>query len=74
MKRPRKLLKAYGQLADVVFAALPPKHSNVQLARLRHCKQECSYCFPHGFETRNSTLSNCQRSWKRFRRTQWKPC
>lgn len=74
MKRPRQLLKAYGQLTDFAFAALPPKHSNVQLARLRYCKKECSFCFPHGFEVSNSTSNNRQRSWKRFRRTQWKPC
>ncbi|MGI4875063.1 MAG: hypothetical protein ACRYFX_28245 [Janthinobacterium lividum] len=72
MKRLNKLKQAFGWDDSRDFAVLPPKFSNIQIARIFYCKHECTYCFPHGWETRNSTLSNCQRSWKRFRRTQWK--
>lgn len=73
MKRLNKLRQAFGSLDASPLAALPPKFSNVQVARIFHCKKECCFCFPHGFETHNATVDNCQRNWKRFRRTQWKP-
>ncbi|MDO7876688.1 hypothetical protein Q5H93_18225 [Hymenobacter sp. ASUV-10] len=72
MKRVKQLEKAFGHEANEAFVAFPPKVSNVQLARTVSCKKECSFCFPHGFETSNSTIMNRQRNWKRFRATQWK--
>ncbi|OUJ72464.1 hypothetical protein BXP70_18045 [Hymenobacter crusticola] len=72
MKRVKQLIKSFGILAERPFAALPTKISNVQVARVTHCKNECPFCFPHGVETSNATILNRQRSWKRFRKTQWK--
>jgi hypothetical protein len=72
MKRVKQLKKAFGTVGNGLLVDFPAKISNVQIARTIHCKKECSFCFPHGWETHNSTVANQQRSWKRFRRSQWK--
>ena len=72
MKRVKQLKKAYGTVRNGTLVDFPAKTSNVQLARTIYCKQECTNCFPHGWETHNSTVANRQRSWKRFRHSQWK--
>ena len=71
MKREQQFEKAFG-LNEFGVADMPKKVSNMQISRLVYCKKECSYCFPHGWETSNSTLKNNQRSWKQFRKTRWK--
>jgi hypothetical protein len=71
MKRKKQLEKAFG-LNEWGVADIPTKQSNVQIACLIYCKKECTYCFPHGWEVTNSTVSNRQRNWKKFRKTRWK--
>jgi hypothetical protein len=57
------------------MADYPVKISGIQLSRLLYGNaMGCSRCFPHGYETINSTIVNRQRSWKKFRKTQWKRC
>lgn|GEM_PF-469029 len=53
---------------------LPAKISNVILARLEHAADRggCGYCFPHRFETTNATCKKNRRSWKNYRKTQYK--
>jgi hypothetical protein len=72
MKRVKQLKKAYGTVENGTLVDFPAKTSNVQVARTIHCKKQCTYCFPHGCETHNSTVANQQRSWKRFRQNQWR--
>jgi hypothetical protein len=51
----------------------PRKMSNVKLARLAHAdERDCSWCFPPGWETSNSTMSKNRRSWKNHRKTQFR--
>ena len=72
MKNLKKLKKALGkdEMGNISF---PIKMSNVQFSRILHGNDGgCSWCFPHGWETSNSTLRNNQRNWKKFRKTQWK--
>ncbi|XZF14538.1 hypothetical protein ACTHGU_00225 [Chitinophagaceae bacterium MMS25-I14] len=68
----KKLQKAFG-LDEHGMTAFPYRISNVQYARILFGEERgCSYCFPHGYETTNSTISKYQRSWKKYRPTQWK--
>lgn len=72
MNRLKQMQKAFG-VDEFVHFNFPIKISNVRLARLLYGnKSGCSYCFPHGYETVNSTVANRQRNWKRFRKTKWK--
>ncbi|MBO0356370.1 hypothetical protein J0X19_00295 [Hymenobacter sp. BT186] len=74
MKRVKKLKQAFGTVEEGHFAAFPVKFSNVQVSRVIFGNTRgCAYCFPHGPETSNATLAKQQRSWKHYRRTQWKP-
>jgi hypothetical protein len=60
---------------DYGFSIIPPKYSNIEMSRLRAIIEDnsvCSFCFPHGFETKNSHIRNRQRSWKEFRKNQYK--
>jgi hypothetical protein len=54
------------------FVDLPGQVSNIVIARIFATKKECGYCFPHGFETHNATASKNFRSWKHYRRTQYR--
>ena len=72
MKTQKQLRKAFG-INEFGLVDFPTKASNVQIARVAYGNQRgCSWCFPHGWETTNSTVANRQRSWKRFRRRRWK--
>jgi len=71
MKRQKQVRKAFG-MNEFGFIAIPARFSNVQVARMIHCKKECSFDFPHGFDTIKSTIANRQKNWKRFRKTRWK--
>jgi hypothetical protein len=72
MKRKKNVADAFGR-NEFGIIDLPIKFSNVQMSRLLLGEiMGCSYCFPHGIETSNSTYSNKQRSWKKHRKTKWK--
>jgi hypothetical protein len=72
MNRKKQMQKAFG-VDEFGHFNFPIKISNVRLARLMYGnKSGCSYCFPHGYETVNSTVANRQRNWKRFRKIKWK--
>lgn len=72
MKAQKRMRAAFGK-NEIGQADLPVKISNVQIARLIiGDKSGCSRCFPHGFEVSNSTISNNQRNWKRYRMTRWR--
>ena len=72
MNKKKQMQKAFG-VDEFDYFNFPIKISNVRLARLLYGnKSGCSYCFPHGYETVNSTVANRQRNWKKFRKTKWK--
>jgi hypothetical protein len=53
---------------------LTPKMGSAAAARIDHVHDRggCSYSFPHGRETTNSTASKNERSWKRSRKTAYR--
>ncbi len=65
----KKLFKKFGRnkfnLPDI-----PEKISNVKISRILNAT--CTYCFPHGIEENNSHLRNRQRTWKKYRKKQYK--
>jgi hypothetical protein len=76
----RQIKKSYGNLRraygvnDYGFADLPTKVSGTTISRLLVGQwMGCTWCFPHGWEVINSTGSKRQRSWKKYRKTQWRP-
>lgn len=51
----------------------PKKIGSVKLSRIVHGEERgCSYCFPHGIETENSTRGKNRRSWKNNRKTKYR--
>lgn len=54
---------------------LPTKMGSAAAARIDHVHDRggCSYCFPHGPETTNSSTSKQGRNWKRSRKTAYRP-
>lgn len=72
-RKAKRLLKAFGK-DDFGIAALPRKIGNVRISRIHNFDKVggCTYCFPHGFECTNSTLSKRIRNWKQYRKTRWK--
>lgn len=71
-KSRKKLERAFGK-NEFGEIEVPKRFSNVQAARILYGEQRgCSRCFPHGWETDNSTINNRQRNWKRFRKYQCK--
>jgi hypothetical protein len=72
MKRQKQMQKAFG-INEFGLVDFPVEISNVQVSRIVYGNERgCSWCFPHGWETDNSTVSNRQRNWKRFRKKRWK--
>lgn len=68
----KSLTKAFG-LNEFGIVDIPKKISNVKVSRFLHGEERgCTYCFPHGIETNNSTEKNKQRSWKKSRKTKYK--
>lgn len=68
----KKMQKAFG-LNEFEEIDFPWKISNTKIARLDIGNQMgCIWCFPHGYETLNSTFSKNRRNWKYHRRTQYK--
>ncbi len=73
-KNEFRLKKAFGYyypgLVDI-----PKKYNNVRISRFQNYTKTggCNYCFPHGRETYNSTMSKeHNKNWKKFRKTRWK--
>lgn len=73
MRRYKQYRKAFG-VDEFGFPMIPKKYSNVRVSRLKNFEKVggCSYCFPHGFECTNSTVDNIQKSWKNYRKKQYK--
>lgn len=72
MQEKNIFIKAFGfnEFGAVDF---PMKFSNVKISRLEFGnKMGCSWCFPHGYETSNSTLQKNRRNWKYYRRKQYR--
>jgi len=66
------LARRFGVMEDGMVD-LPVKISNVRISRiLAEHRGECGYCFPHGFENSNSRWKKDIRSWKRYRKTQYR--
>ncbi len=73
-KKNFRLKKAFGCYYPGVVD-IPQKFNNVRISRIQNFIEVggCCYCFPHGRETINSTMSKRRnRNWKRFRKTRWK--
>jgi hypothetical protein len=69
----KKLFKYAFGLNEYEFVDFPCKFSNIKIARLVYGNlMGCSWCFPHGWETSNSRISKNRRSWKYYRKRQWK--
>ena len=72
MKEKRGFVKAFGK-NELGLVDFPKKISNVKISRLKFGKlRGCSWCFPHGWETTNATISKNKRSWKFYRKNQYK--
>jgi hypothetical protein len=67
------LRRAFG-LDELGIIIPPSKISNIKLSRIEHAKDRggCTLCYPHGPETTNSTDRKNKRSWKHYRRTQYR--
>lgn len=73
MKREKVLKKVFGE-DEFGFPDLPKKISGTKISRvILGDESGCSFCFPHGIETKNGRRS-CRYSkcWKRNRKTQYK--
>ncbi|MFK7969228.1 MAG: phosphate ABC transporter substrate-binding protein [Bacteroidia bacterium] len=72
-KDKRVFIKAFGE-NEHGMADFPVKISNIQVSRMEFGnRMGCSYCFPHGYETVNATVSKNTRNWKNHRKNQYKP-
>lgn len=72
MKRETRLIKAFGK-NEADFGDVPKKVSGITISRIIIGEESgCSRCFPHGYETINATIKKRYRSWKKYRRKQWK--
>ncbi|WP_445946225.1 hypothetical protein [Shewanella sp.] len=72
MKKEGRLIRFYGT-SHAGLAALPHKISGRQISRI--CVGEemgCAHCFPHGIDTINNYQTKEQRSWKKYRKSQWR--
>jgi hypothetical protein len=72
--KSRKTLNlAFGE-DEARIPAIPAKVGSRRVSGLLCCRARggCSYCFPHGFETTNSTQSKKRRSWKHYRKTRFR--
>lgn len=72
MKKGKTIKRMFGT-DEYGFEMIPAKISNIRVARIQFGDERgCSYCFPHGWETSNSTrFTNAQRSWKKYRKAQF---
>lgn len=66
------LIEVFGK-TDGNLPDLPEKVGNVKVARVLHGDaMGCSWCFPHGFESGNATWNKNRRSWKHYRKHQYR--
>lgn len=73
-KNKRLIEQAYG-LNEYGLLDSPVKVGNVRISRLIMGRGSgCLYCFPHEHECYNNTFTKNlhDKSWKRYRRHQWK--
>ena len=73
-KKEFRLKKAFG-CYNPGLVDIPRKFNNVRISRIQNYIEMggCQYCFPHGRETSNSTISKQRnKNWKRYRKTRWK--
>lgn len=53
---------------------VPSRRGSAFISRLSNgAAMGCTWCFPHGWETRNATLMKDYRCWKRYRKKQYRP-
>jgi len=72
MKEKKVFGRAYG-LNEFGVVDFPNKISNVKISRLEFGDiMGCSWCFPHGFETINSTIFKNKKKWKFTRQKQYR--
>ena len=72
MKEKKIFIKAFG-LNELGYVDFPRKISNVKIARIELGEiMGCSWCFPHGFETINSSYYKHRKNWKFHRKKQFK--
>lgn len=72
MKREYRLIKAFGK-NKAGMADITGKVSGVKITRIIMGDDiGCSFCFPHGHDTINSSISNRQHNWKKQRKNQWR--
>lgn len=72
MKEKKVFIKAFG-LNEFGYLDVPRKMSNVKIERLELGElMGCSWCFPHGFETTNASCFKNRKSWKFYRKKQYK--
>lgn len=73
MKYRKRFVKAFG-LTDERQVDFPSKISNTRVSRIQNYLRMggCRYCFPHGVETTNSTVSKNTKNWKKHRRHQYR--
>lgn len=72
MKKFKRQKQTFG-INEHNLIDFPKKISGTQISRILYGNDlGCSYCFPHGFEVVNATYYKLQRSWKKYRKTQWK--
>lgn len=72
MKKENRLIKAFG-VNEAGLADIPLKIAGTTISSILVGEEAgCSYCFPHGIETHNNHFKNCQRNWKKQRKTQYK--
>lgn len=70
--RKREFVRRYG-VNKAGLVDLPVKISNVRVERVfAEGMGECGRCFPHGFETSNASSKKNRRSWKHYRKTQYR--
>jgi hypothetical protein len=72
MKDKKVFVKAFGlnKFGEVDF---PRKISSIKISRLEFgTVMGCSWCFPHGYETINSTISKNRKNWKFHRKKQYR--
>lgn len=63
MKRQKTFKRAFGS-DEYGFPEIPGKYSGTKLSRLLNKDVCCTWCFPHGYENRNSHYHNLQKTWK----------
>ena len=73
MRKSRQVLAAAFGRDEAGLPDLPANFSGIRLSRLIFYRTRggCSYCFPHGFETSNSTIGKNRKSWKLHRQDQF---